>query len=95
MDRLLDLRDPDRPVDISLGATPNVVTLRKICEQTRAGRGTTVVLVSHDLDAIRDACTRCLWLDRGRVVADGAPAEVMASSIVQEAYLGTGGGSHD
>ena len=46
-------------------------------------RGTTVVLVSHDLDAIRDACTRCLWLDRGRVVADGAPGEVIAR------YLGT------
>lgn len=58
------------------------------CEERLAEfrrRGTTVVLVSHDLDAIRDACTRCLWLDHGRVVADGAPDEVIAR------YLGTDG----
>jgi branched-chain amino acid transport system ATP-binding protein len=29
-------------------------------------------------------------LHNGRLVADGAPAEVMASPIVQQAYLGVG-----
>ncbi|HKV06862.1 MAG TPA: ABC transporter ATP-binding protein, partial [Thermoanaerobaculia bacterium] len=28
--------------------------------------GTTVLLVSHNADAIRKNCTRCLWLDAGR-----------------------------
>jgi teichoic acid transport system ATP-binding protein len=39
------------------------------------------VLVSHDLDAIRDTCTRCLWLDGGAIVADGAVDEVLAQYL--------------
>jgi ABC-type polysaccharide/polyol phosphate transport system ATPase subunit len=51
------------------------------CEERLAEfrrRGTTVVLVSHDLDAVRDACSRCVWLDGGRIVADAAPEAVIA-----------------
>lgn len=42
--QLLDLQDPDKKVDVSLGPTPRLVTLRQICEQAQSGRGTTVVL---------------------------------------------------
>ena len=35
-------------------------------------RGTTVVLVSHNLNAIRQMCDRALVLDSGRVVEDGS-----------------------
>jgi branched-chain amino acid transport system ATP-binding protein len=31
-------------------------------------------------------------LHNGKLVADGEPAEVIASPIVQQAYLGMGGG---
>src|SRR5437660_2445556 len=41
----------------------------------RQGRRT-VVLVSHDLDAIRRFCDRALWLDHGRLAADGDPRTV-------------------
>ena len=34
------------------------------------------VLVSHDLDLIRQMCTRVLWLDRGQIVEDGGPGDV-------------------
>ncbi len=40
------------------------------------GRGKTMMLVSHSLDQIRDNCDRALWLHHGRVVRDGACAEV-------------------
>lgn len=40
--------------------------------------GTTIVLVSHDPSAILSLCDRALWLEHGRVSADGAPAEVIA-----------------
>ena len=36
-----------------------------------------LVLSSHSGDVILDWCTRVIWLHEGRVVADGAPAEVM------------------
>jgi len=39
--------------------------------------GTTVLLVSHNAQAIRDSCTRCVWLDAGRVRIDGSPPEVL------------------
>lgn len=37
--------------------------------------GKTFVLVSHDLDAVRDMCDRAIVLDRGRVVFDGPVVE--------------------
>jgi len=40
--------------------------------------GTTVLMVSHVPKAIQENCTRCLWLDAGRLRADGATAEVLA-----------------
>lgn len=52
----------------------------KKCEarlQSFRDAGTTVLLVSHIVDAILDNCSRCIWLDRGRLVADGAPEEVL------------------
>jgi len=46
--------------------------------------GTTVLLVSHSAESIRQTCTRCVWLDAGRLVADGGTEEVLA------AYAGHG-----
>src|SRR5262249_18433132 len=43
-------------------------------------RGRIVILVSHSLDSVVALCSRCLWLERGRIVADGDPAEVTSRS---------------
>ncbi|HEY7504261.1 MAG TPA: ABC transporter ATP-binding protein [Gemmatimonadales bacterium] len=34
-------------------------------------RGGTLILVSHELEQLRELCTRGVWLDQGRVVMDG------------------------
>lgn len=39
--------------------------------------GTTIVLVSHNLQSIARTCQRAIVLDRGRMVASGPPAEVI------------------
>ena len=39
--------------------------------------GTTVLLVSHDLEAVRKNCQRAVWLETGRVEADGPATEVV------------------
>lgn len=39
--------------------------------------GTTLVLVSHDLHAVRSLCDEVLWLDRGRPRVSGSPREVV------------------
>ena len=38
--------------------------------------GTTVLFVSHSVEQIRKLCPRALWLDRGRLRADGESGEV-------------------
>ena len=42
------------------------------------GNGATVVVVSHDMDILEGLCTRAIWVAGGRIVADGAAAEVIA-----------------
>lgn len=37
----------------------------------------TIFLVSHSMGAIRSACNRVLWLDEGRILADGHPDEIV------------------
>ncbi|MEX5744267.1 ABC transporter ATP-binding protein [Massilia sp. X63] len=52
-------------------------------------RNKTVLLVEHKMDVVRALADRIVVLHNGTLVADGKPAEVMQSKIVQEAYLGT------
>ena len=48
----------------------------------------TILLVEHKMDVVRSLADRIVVLHNGRLMADGAPAEVIASDIVREAYLG-------
>lgn len=41
-------------------------------------RSGTIVFVSHNLPSVEEFCDRVLWLDRGRVRAVGAAAEIVA-----------------
>ena len=38
----------------------------------------TVVLISHDTETIKRLCTRAVWLEKGGILAEGAPAGVAA-----------------
>ena len=53
-----------------------------------ARRDKTVLLVEHKMDVVRRLADRVVVLHQGALVADGEPAEIVASAIVQEAYLG-------
>ena len=54
-------------------------------------RGTSVLLVEHDMTFVMRICDRITVLDHGVVLAEGTPQEVRADARVQEAYLGAGG----
>ena len=36
-----------------------------------------IVFVSHNLSAVRDLCTRAIWLEQGKIRADGSPIVVV------------------
>lgn len=65
-----------------------VPVILDLIEEIRAEGDKTVLLVEHKMDVVRRLADRVIVLHQGALVADGAPAEVVASAIVQEAYLG-------
>ena len=69
-----------------------VPVILELIEHIKAMGDKTVLLVEHKMDVVRSLADRIIVLHQGELVADGAPDEVIASPIVQEAYLGVARG---
>jgi branched-chain amino acid transport system ATP-binding protein len=65
-----------------------VPTILELIQEIKARSDRTILLVEHKMDVVRSLADRIIVLHNGALVADGPPAEVIASPIVQEAYLG-------
>ena len=65
-----------------------VPVILELIHEIRAQQDKAVLLVEHKMDVVRELADRIVVLHNGTLVADGAPAEVIASPVVQEAYLG-------
>jgi branched-chain amino acid transport system ATP-binding protein len=52
-------------------------------------RGTTVLVVEHDMSLVMGICDEVLVLSSGRVIAEGTPREIQANPDVISIYLGT------
>ena len=70
---------------MSIDEVPVVLNL---IAQLKQDRSKIILLVEHKMDVVRSLADRIIVLHNGQLVADGPPAEVIASPIVQEAYLG-------
>jgi branched-chain amino acid transport system ATP-binding protein len=74
--------------EIMAGLTPTEVgTMTKFIGSLPA-RGITVIWVEHVLHAIMKTASRIMVLNRGEVIANGAPAAVARDPAVVKAYLG-------
>lgn len=61
------------------------LTKRLVVEQHIA-----VLFTEHSMDVVFAFADRVIVLARGRLIAEGSPAEVRASPLVQEVYFGSG-----
>ena len=51
-------------------------------------RGVSIIWIEHIVHALTAVVERLIVIDYGKVIADGAPADVMALPVVKEIYLG-------
>ncbi|MDI4632862.1 ABC transporter ATP-binding protein [Pelomonas sp. V22] len=66
-----------------------VPVILDLVRELKAKREHTILLVEHKMDVVRELADRIIVLHQGQLVADGEPAAVIASPVVQNAYLGT------
>jgi branched-chain amino acid transport system ATP-binding protein len=74
--------------EIMAGLTPTEVGAMTEIVASLPARGITVVWVEHVLYAIMKTATRMVVINRGSVIAQGAPAGVARDPAVVKAYLG-------
>jgi len=70
---------------MSLDEVPIVLDL---IEEIKREGNKTVLLVEHKMDVVQRLADRIIVLQEGSLIADGAPADVVATPAVQQAYLG-------
>lgn len=60
--------------------------IHDLLDRLNRERSITTVVVTHDLNLAALYCPRVVMLDRGRIIADGPPAEVLTDERLREVY---------
>jgi branched-chain amino acid transport system ATP-binding protein len=81
--RLLLLDEPTA----GMSATETRETIRLI-DRIVGERGLTLLFTEHDMDVVFSIARKIVVLHQGRVIAEGAPADVRADPEVRRVYLG-------
>jgi branched-chain amino acid transport system ATP-binding protein len=62
----------------------NILTLLR----RLSANGKSIVLVEHDIEAVRRIADLVIVMDEGKVIAQGAAHDVLGRAEIMEAYLG-------
>lgn len=74
--------------EIMAGLAPNEVRDMTKLVSSLPASGITVIWVEHVLHAIMSAAPRIMVLDRGELIADSTPGQIVKDAAVIKAYLG-------
>ncbi|HSJ93517.1 MAG TPA: ABC transporter ATP-binding protein [Gaiellaceae bacterium] len=87
---MIMLDEPMAGVNPSLG-----LELLDHMKRLQDERGTTFLLIEHDMEVVMNVSERVIVMNEGRVISAGPPDEVRNDQAVIDAYLGTGRSSGD
>ncbi len=79
---ILLLDEPVAGVDVEMAAR-----ILDLIGELR-GQGKNIVLIEHDIDAVRKVADHVIVMDEGRIIVQGAPNDVLEQAEIMEAYLG-------
>lgn len=65
----------------------SVVDIKRIIRQLQE-RGIGILITDHNVKETLDICQRAYIVSEGEIIADGAPATILANKKVREVYLG-------
>ena len=61
----------------------------ELVQRVRKEQNVTIMLIEHDMQAVRGLCDIITVLNFGSLLTEGTPEEVRTNPAVIEAYLGT------
>lgn len=71
--------------ELFAGGDAAFIVKAKARMQALVDRASIMIMVSHDAELVRSLCNRVIWLDHGKVVADGAPDAVLGRYLTGQA----------
>ena len=84
------MADPDTILLDEPAAGVNPTLLRFIIDRVLElnARGTSILLIEHNMDMVAQLCSRVVVMAGGRFLTEGAPDEIARDPAVVDAYLG-------